>query len=197
MERGQGRGAGQFHQEVISLSSSGGEGRGDEAFLPQKSRVSCGGGIVTLLTALHSPPPIRPAQPVRPPAARTRPSLPRLNLKNKVEQSRTNQKATSAPDRTGLGIGSIWTLPPERGHSCPQQASTVNAAGPVSKPTCPSGVAADRNVRAPVWWKCRDTPLGICSQICDLVAIMLMQQPGLPERLMTEVPDARLYGCIR
>ncbi len=42
-------------------------------------------------------------------------------------------------------------LLPERGHSCPQQAPMGDALPPVPKPSPPSDVAADRNVRAPTW----------------------------------------------
>jgi uncharacterized membrane protein/protein-disulfide isomerase len=47
-------------------------------------------------------------------------------------------------------IECIPKSPPERGHSCPQQASNGSTICSVSKPNLPSDVAADKNVRAPV-----------------------------------------------
>jgi ABC-2 type transport system ATP-binding protein len=51
----------------------------------------------------------------------------------------------------GAAVGGERTSPllPERGHSCPQQALKASALPPVPKPSPPSDVAADRNVRAP------------------------------------------------
>jgi 23S rRNA (cytidine2498-2'-O)-methyltransferase len=43
----------------------------------------------------------------------------------------------------------ISASPPERGHSCPQQAPKAHAARPSPKPFDTSDIAADRNVRAP------------------------------------------------
>src|SRR5438552_9619472 len=40
-------------------------------------------------------------------------------------------------------------LPPERGHSCPQQRDTCRRSGE-STPCCGSQAAADKNVRAPL-----------------------------------------------
>jgi ABC-2 type transport system ATP-binding protein len=53
----------------------------------------------------------------------------------------------------GAAVAAEHTSPllPERGYSCPQQAPKGNSLRPVPKPSPPSSIAADRNVRAPTW----------------------------------------------
>src|SRR5256885_1372532 len=50
----------------------------------------------------------------------------------------------------GAGAHLDATAGPERGHSCPQQRSTGRRALEADESSPSSGLAADRNVRAPV-----------------------------------------------
>jgi ABC-2 type transport system ATP-binding protein len=49
----------------------------------------------------------------------------------------------------GAAAGRTSPIVPERGHYCPQQPPNGSTLRPVLKPSSPSDVAADRNVRAP------------------------------------------------